>query len=196
MFEIKAGLKFINVDVDYLKALHEVCSEVRYRESGYDNKPFIGVLVSNADENYVIPISSAKEKHKIWKNAEHERYLIYEIVDKSAMSQKDIWVEESESKVKHILSVLDVKKMIPVKEGVYQKINLNSQDNDSEEEKKYKDLLNKEYSFCLKILDDVVDKANRVYNKQIKSGKVQKFCCDFKLLEELCCTYEVLEGKS
>lgn len=152
MFEIKEGLKFINVDMGYLKALHEVCSEVRYRDKGYDNKPFIGVLVSNEDGNYVIPLSSAKDKH--------------------------------------ILSVLDVKKMIPVKEGLYQKINLNPQDDDSEEEKKYKDLLNKEYSFCLKIMDDVIDKANKVYEKQIKSGKVQKFCCDFKVLEEICCTYE------
>lgn len=191
MFEIKEGLKFINVDMGYLKALHKVCSEVRYRDTGYDNKPFIGVLVSNEDGNYVIPLSSAKDKHKTWKNAEHERYLIYEIADKSAMGQKDIWVEEREGKVKHILSVLDVKKMIPVKEGLYQKINLNPQDDESEEEKKYKDLLNKEYSFCLKIMDDVIDKANKVYEKQIKSGKVQKFCCDFKVLEEICCTYEV-----
>lgn len=191
MFELKEGLKFINVDVEYLKVLHESCTEVRYREKGYDNKPFIGVLVSNKVGDYVIPLSSAKEKHKTWKNAEHERYLIYEIADRFAMGPKDIWVEESENKVKHILSVLDVKKMIPIKEGVYQKINLNPQNDDTEEEKRYKDLLNKEYSFCLKIMDDVIDKANKVYEKQIKSGKVQKFCCDFKVLEEICCTYEV-----
>ena len=81
MFEIEEGLKLINVDMGYLKTLHEVCSEVRYRD--------------------------------------------------------------------------------------------------------------KEYSFCLKIMDDVIDKANKVYEKQIKRGKVQKFCCDFKILEEICCTYEV-----
>ena len=191
MFELKEGLKFINVDVEYLKALHESCPKVRYREKGYDNKPFIGVLVSNEVGDYVIPLSSAKEKHKTWKNAEQERYLIYEIADRFAMGPKDIWVEESEDKVKHILSVLDIKKMIPIKEGVYQKTNLNPKNDDTEEEKRYKDLLNKEYSFCLKIMDDVIDKANKVYEKQIKSGKVQKFCCDFKVLEEICCTYEV-----
>ena len=190
MFELKEGLQFINVDVEYIKALHESCPEVRYREKGYDNKPFIGVLVSNKVGDYVIPLSSAKEKHKTWKNAEHERYLIYEIAYRFAMGPKDIWVEESEDKVKHILSVLDVKKMIPIKEGVYQKINLNPQNDDTEEEKRYKDLLNKEYSFCLKIMGEVIDKANKIYEKQVKSGKIQKFCCDFKLLEEICCTYE------
>lgn len=191
MFELREGLKFINVDIGYLKALHKACSEVRYRERGYDNKPFIGVLISNEDGKYVIPLSSAKEKHKTWKNIEHERYLIYEMADKSAMSLNDIWVEqEGEDEVKHILSVLDVKKMIPIKEGVYQKIDLNPASSDSEEEKKYKDLLNKEYSFCLKIMDDVIEKANKIYERQIKSGKIQKFCCDFKLLEEVCCTYE------
>ena len=117
--------------------------------------------------------------------------MVYEMADKSAMGANDIWVEQDgEDKVKHILSVLDVKKMIPVKDGVYQNINLNPQDGDSEEEKKYKDLLNKEYSFCLKILDDVIDKANRTYEKQMRSGKVQKFCCDFKVLEEVCYAYE------
>lgn len=196
MFELKEGLKFINVDIEYLKALHGLCSEVRYREKGYDNKPFIGVLISKEDRNYVIPLSSAKDKHKTWKNAEHERYLIYEIANKSVMGPNDIWVEETEDKVKHILSVLDIKKMIPVKEGVYQKINLNPQNDDSEEEKKYKDLLNKEYSFCLKIMNDVIDKANKIYEKQIKSGKIQKFCCDFKMLEEICCAYEVQEEKT
>lgn len=190
MFELNEGLQFINVDVEYIKALHESCPEVRYREKGYDNKPFIGVLVNNKVGDYVIPLSSAKEKHKTWKNAEHERYLIYEIADRLAMGSKDIWVEESEDKVKHILSVLDVKKMIPIKEGVYQKINLNPQNDDTEEEKRYKDLLNKEYSFCLKIMGEVIDKANKIYEKQVKSGKIQKFCCDFKLLEEICCTYE------
>lgn len=145
---------------------------MRYREKGYDNKPFIGVLVSNKVGDYVIPLSSAKEKHKTWKNAEHERYLIYEIADRFAMGPKDIWVEESEDKVKHILSVLDVKKMIPIKEGVYQRINLNPQNDNTEEEKRYKDLLNKEYSFCLKIMGEVIDKANKIYEKQVKSGKI------------------------
>ena len=51
--------------------------------------------------------------------------------------------------------------------------------------RKYKDLLNKEYSFCLKIIDEVIGKANKLYDKQMATGKVVKFCCNFKTLEEV-----------
>ena len=74
--------------------------------------------------------------------------------------------------------------MIPVKHGLYSEINLNSSPDDSENMKKYKVLLNIEYSFCIKIIDSVIQKANELYDRQISSGKIANFCCDFKLLEE------------
>lgn len=43
----------------------------------------------------------------------------------------------------------------------------------------------KEYRFCLKIITDVLEKANKLYDKQMRTGKVAKFCCDFKALEEV-----------
>ena len=46
-------------------------------------------------------------------------------------------------------------------------------------------MLNKEYSFCLKVIDEVIGKANKLYDKQMATGKVIKFCCDFKALEEV-----------
>lgn len=59
------------------------------------------------------------------------------------------------------------------------------------ETRNYKNLMNKEYSFCLKILDSIIKKANKLYDRQIKTGKVIKFCCDFKLLEKKCIEYEM-----
>lgn len=96
-----------------------------------------------------------------------------------------------ESMVKHIMAVIDIKKMIPVKSGVYKDINLNKENADTPETVKYKDLMNKEYSFCLKIAGDLLMKANRLYNSQMATGKVKKFCCDFKLLEQVCDTYVI-----
>lgn len=59
--------KIVCVDLEYLKALHEVDSEVMYRKSAeYAKKPFLGILVTNDDKKYVIPFTSAKEKHKTW----------------------------------------------------------------------------------------------------------------------------------
>lgn len=120
MFILEGKLTFINIEQSYLKKLHDACSEVYYKPSGYENKPYIGILINKNDRKYVIPLFSAKEKHKTWKNV-----------------------------------------------------------------KKYKDLLNKEYSFCLKVIDEVIGRANKLYDKQMATGKVVKFCCDFKALEEV-----------
>ena len=101
------------------------------------------------------------------------------------MAQGDIWVAAEEDDVKHILSVMDIKKMIPIVDGVYSRVNINPDDTDTDDVKKYKDLLNKEYSFCLKVIDEVIGRANKLYDKQMATGKVVKFCCDFKALEEV-----------
>lgn len=185
MFTLEGKLTFINIDQNYLKKLYGVCSEVYYKPNGYENKPYIGILINKNNRKYVIPLSSAKEKHRAWKNVNKECYLIFETAKKSSMGQGDIWVEAEGEHVKHILSALDIKKMIPIVDGVYSRVNINPEDGDTDDVKKYKHLLNKEYSFCLKIINEVIEKANRLYDKQMKTGKVAKFCCDFKKLEEV-----------
>lgn len=190
MFQLDKNMQFININQDYLQELHKACPEVYYKSANYDNKPYIGILVNNDDKQYVIPLSSAKEKHKTWKNVNQECFLVYEYADETKMGKKDIWVRETEGeKVKHIMSMIDVKKMIPIKEGLYSTVDMNKRDSDSKETSQYKDLLNKEYAFCLKIIDDVASKANKLYEKQIKTKKVAKFCCDFETLEQVCDTY-------
>ncbi len=186
MFCLKGKLTFININQDYLKYLHESCPEVYYKPVSYANKPYLGILVNENNNQYVIPLSSAKEKHKSWKNIETDRFLIYENCDKALLSKNAIYKENTDGSVKHIFSVLDLKKMIPIKDGLYTKVDLVVNSNDSIEVRNYKNLMNKEYSFCLKILTSIIQKANKLYNKQILTGKVIKFCCDFKLLEEKC----------
>lgn len=192
MFKFDGNIKFINIDSNYIKKLNLVCPEVYYKSVGYDNKPYIGILINEENRSYVIPLSSAKEKHKNWKNINQECYLVYEYALKSKMGDADIWVQDNdENMVKHIMAVIDIKKMIPVKSGVYKETNLNKENTDTPETVRYKDLLNKEYSFCLKIVGDLIKKANRLYNSQMATGKVKKFCCDFKLLEQVCDTYVI-----
>lgn len=191
MFKLKDKLKFINISQDYLKYLHDHCSEVYYKQFNYDNKPYLGILLNNENNQYVIPLSSAKEKHKLWKNTDTNRFLVYENCDKSSLSKNAIYKENPDGSIKHILSAIDLKKMIPVKEGIYSIVDLVAKQNDTTEERNYKNLLNKEFSFCLKILPSIIQKANKLYNKQIETGKIIKFCCDFKLIEEKCDQYKV-----
>ena len=68
--------------------------------------------------------------------------------------------------------------MIPVTDEVISFVDFNIAEGDPDEVTKYKDLLNKEYVFCVKKVDDILLKASRIYDKQISSGKVQMFACD------------------
>ena len=190
MFSLKDNLKFININQDYLNCLHSFCSEVYYKPTGYETKPYIGILVQENDVEYVIPLSSAKEMHKTWKNVDSDRFLIFENCEKAEKGSKDIYVKNADGGFKHILSVMDLKKMIPIKTGLYTEVQLNPSKNDSNAEKKYKVLLNIEYLFCLKIKDAIIQKASKLYEKQISTGRVIPFCCDFKLLEEKCREYK------
>lgn len=47
MFSLKKNLKFITIDQKYLKTLHDSCSEVYYKPSGYESKPYIGILLED-----------------------------------------------------------------------------------------------------------------------------------------------------
>ena len=141
MFSLKKNLKFISIDQKYLKYLHDFCKEVYYLPVGYETKPYLGILVEDNGTEYVIPLSSAKEKHKFWKDVDSDRFLIFENCEKSEKAFNGIYAENPDGSLKHIISVIDLKKMIPIKPGLYSEINLNSSPDDSEDMKKYKVLL-------------------------------------------------------
>ena len=68
MFALEGKLTFINIDKKYLEKSYDACSEVYYKTSGYENKPYVGILSNKNNRKYAIPLSSSKEKHKRWKN--------------------------------------------------------------------------------------------------------------------------------
>ncbi len=111
---IKYG--FYTVNSDYLEYLNKVDSEVYYNPS-YRNsiKPFVGIIVGIDNYNFFIPISSAKEKHKKWKNVSDEHFLIYEVIDNSITIDGDIYKYYSDF-------CLKVKTKVLIKvEKIYQK---------------------------------------------------------------------------
>lgn len=75
-------LGFYSIDPIYLKYLHSVDKEVYYSPNYFNGiKPFFGIVVLINEIHYFIPITSAKEKHRKWKNISDEHFLIYEIVN-------------------------------------------------------------------------------------------------------------------
>ena len=206
-FEKYEEFKIVHVDLDYLKALHDVDNEVMYRENAeYAKKPFLGILVTNDGKKYVIPLTSAKEKHKNWSDVNQSYYRIYEIIDMrsavydskdiivdvtntSILSNKKIAEEEYQYYKKRILSILEIKKMIPVVEGAYSLVDLSLSPQLSIDERNWRILTYKEYLFCKNIKDGIIQRANKIYEKQMNTGKVLKFHCDYKRLESVACLY-------
>lgn len=170
---------FYTIDADYLEFLNCVDSEVYYNPT-YKNavKPFIGIIINMAEYKYFIPLTSAKEKHIKWKNSCDEHFLIYEIIDKTVNIQGDVYKAYSNDKKMHIMSVLDIKKMIPVPSEAYKWIVF-----DDLIDERYRDLFRKEYAFCLTIKDKILTKAEKVYNRQKETGVVRRTYCNYSCCE-------------
>lgn len=175
-------LGLYNIDTDYLRYLNSIEPEVQFTEDKeYDQKPFLGIVVVIDTYSYFIPLTSGKAKHRKWKNVGTAHYLIYEQVKKDELKYNDIYKSISETEALKIFAALDIKKMIPVKDGLYSRIDFSAFGDD-----KYADLLEKEYRFCQKIQDSILSKVAQIYREQKESGKVHPIYCDFSKLEAAC----------
>lgn len=171
---------FYTINAEYLKFLYDKDSEVYYNKKYHTlKKPFVGIVIGLGENKYFIPLTSAKEKHKKWKNVSDAHFLIYEFVESSLNIPDHIYKSDDGKKKIHILSVLDIKKMIPVPDGEFEYI-----DFDKLEDKRYKDLFEKEYAFCLRIKRKILNKAEELYDSQQKSKVIRKMCCNFSKLEK------------
>lgn len=194
-------LQFVYIDINYLEYLHEIEPEIFFNKEdrNYIMKPHIGILLNNDGIEYVIPLTSAKNKHKNWADVTSDWYRIYEIINtkEQPITEDDIVVdikndyilknipkEELPYTKQRILSIIDMRKMFPVDKSVYTPIVFKMDSNTPNYEKKRIFLMLKEYNFIEKIVDDIERKASKIYNKQISKNKVLKYQCDFKKLED------------
>lgn len=174
-------MKFYTVNNSYVQQLYQVDSEVFFDPVNYDNKPYVGIIVQNGSYDYFIPLTSAKDKHRKWKNISKTNYIIYELLSPDLSDIPSEWVYiQTECFIKHILSVLEIKKMIPVPKGFYSQINFSEVS-----DKKYRDLLQKEYYFLKPLQDDIFSKARIIYTEQKATGIIHPFHCDFGKLEQI-----------
>lgn len=194
-------VQFVYIDIDYLKAMNEADSEIFYDENNkeYKFKPHLGMLINQEDREYVIPLTSAKEKHKKWADVSGEWYRIYEIIDitttpvrkndiivdiKNQDLLKNIPLETRKNYKQRILYVLDIRKMFPVKKGVYTKIKFEISSRASIADNQRMALMLKEYNFICNIKEKIEEKAEKIYVKQQKKNKILKYHCNYKKLEQ------------
>ena len=173
---------FYRIDKDYLKYLNKIDNQVFYKnEPEYEKKPHLGFLVGINGYMYCIPLTSAKKRHLGWQNISEHNYVIYEIVNKEELHKDDIYkrVSKDPLKFKKLLSVLVIRKMIPINNSVAKKIIF---DDVSDED--YRNLLLKEYRFLGNYKKQILEKAQDLYQKQKETGIVKSCYVTFDKVEK------------
>ena len=202
------SFRFVFIQPDYLEALHNADSEIFYsKDTDYSKKPHLGILTTCNDREYVIPLTSAKSKHANWRDITATNYRVYEEIDTrtAVIDPYDVIVEETDlNKLrqkgipenefrffkKRILSVLEIKKMFPLIDGVYHLADLSTPATTVEDEQR-RNLMIKEYFFCKKYKEQIEAKAKKIYEKQMTTGFVAPYHCNFSVLESVADTYEI-----
>lgn len=173
---------FYKIDINYLKYLHAIDDQVFYKEEkNYDRKPHLGMLVGINGFKYCIPLTSAKPRHLGWQNITEHNYIVYEIVNEDELHKDDVYKKyDKESNIyKKLLSVLEIRKMIPVNEQVIEKINF-----DYIEDQNYRNLLLKEYRFLSSYKKQILLKVQELYDKQKETSIVKSCYVTFNKIEK------------
>lgn len=180
----KDEISFYEIDFDYIEKLYELDSAVYYHSSyREDIKPYVGIILAISGVKYFVPLTSAKTKHATakWRMNSRDYLIVYEKVSLNTNEEKAIYraIPNDECYKYHILGVLDIRKMIPVPDGKFSKIDFGSLNLN------YQFLFYKEHEFCKSNQDKIMENAKRLYElTESKGHKISAFHCDYKLLEK------------
>ena len=168
-------LSLYTVDMKLIRNYHNQGDDRVFSVSpqiGKETRPFVGIVVICDEKQYCIPLSSPKAKHKSMKNdIDFHRVL--------------------DSKGK-LIGVLDFNNMIPVREDVLQKVIIRIGPHDSEEIKRYKNLMIDQLNFCQHNQDIIIAKANKLYkfvDKRNTSRQLKQRCLKWSRLEAVLSRY-------
>ena len=170
-------LSLYTVDMKLIRNYHNQGDDRVFSVSpqiGKETRPFVGIVVICDEKQYCIPLSSPKAKHKSMKNdVDFHRVL--------------------DSKGK-LIGVLDFNNMIPVREDVLQKVIIRIGPHDSEEIKRYKNLMIDQLNFCQHNQDIIIAKANKLYkfvDKRNTSRQLKQRCLKWSRLEAVLSRYPI-----
>ena len=173
---------FYKIDINYLKYLHSIDDQVFFKEEkNYDRKPHLGMIVGINGFKYCIPLTSAKPRHLGWQNITEHNYVVYEIVNADELHNGDVYkkYDRERNTYKKLLSVLEIRKMIPVNDQVIEKIIF-----DNIIDQNYRNLLLKEYRFLSSYKKQIILKAKELYDKQKETSNVKSCYVNFNKIEK------------
>ncbi len=161
-------MDFYRIDEKYIKFLQEYEKKnrgfTRVPNIRYSdrNKFSFGAVLQVQDMNYYVSVSSFDKKQ-----------------------EANILIRISGDE-KEIKGSLRFNYMIPVPDNCIERLIIK----DIEDER-YRNLLNKEYRFCMHNAEKITKKANKIYDMVVYNKKqvLTDNSCDFKLLEKACAEY-------
>lgn len=161
-----SNLRIYRVDENYIEYLQSYEDKIMFHKSTKIKRPYIGIVLHIGKYKYFSPMTSPKPKHLSMKN-----------------SIDFIKIEGGK------YGAINLNNMIPINDS--ELIDFNIQ----EEEKKYRDILINQFKFIKSNSEKICKNAEKLYNKVVNEKKEHfiKVCCDFKLLENKCEEYQILQ---
>ena len=161
----------------YINQLHNADDNVMSVSPQIDKqtRPFVGVIVIMNGKNYCIPLTSPKEKFDKKSNIDFIKILDEKTKNKNGAPK--------------IIGVLNINNMIPVNKEVIEIIDLKSSENDPQNIKQRKSLMQDQLKWCRDHSATIINRANKVYdlvvNNPNKNRNLTRRCCDFTKLEKV-----------
>ncbi len=158
--------KLVKVDYEYCDYLREYDSKVCYNKGTKELRPYLGVLFEINKVQYFAPLSSPKLKHKSMPNN-----LDFVKIDNGN------------------LGAINFNNMIPLTEDNYELLDLKHNNS------KYYNLLRLQLRWLNRNSKYIINNACTLYTKYINgtlNKRIKERCCNFKLLEEKCLDYKLI----
>ncbi len=171
-------LSLYTIDMKYIRNLAKADDNVMSvsPQIKKQKRPFVGILVLLNNRNYCIPLTSPKLKHENRKNS----------LDFMKITHP---TEKNDKGACRIIGGLNINNMVPVVPKFLKKIDLNVTRTDSDETRKYKELMKNQLTFCQANQSLILKRANKLYDIVTKypsqNARLTRRCCDFKKLEKV-----------
>lgn len=157
------NLSFYKINETYIEALQSIDSDVRISTGEKRTRPYIGVVLTIQDRLFFAPLSSPAK----FPNTLNSNDLKIAKAKKSNIEKRRLSIKVINNKHVHLCNVI-IGKIIPVPSSQISEISINDLLSSTiSSERKYGDLLQKEYYAINAMKDTIYDKALRFYTKSI-----------------------------
>lgn len=155
------NLNFYKINETYIEALQSIDSDVRISTGEKRTRPYIGVVLTIQDRLFFAPLSSPAK----FPNTLNSNDLKIAKAKKSNIEKRRLSIKVINNKHVHLCNVI-IGKIIPVPSSQISEISINDLLSSTiSSERKYGDLLQKEYYAINAMKDTIYDKALRIYTK-------------------------------